>query len=221
MKDKTERLLEILESPGLYDEESVRSLLEDPETAEIYKAINKTADSLTETTEPEIDKEWEAFMAKNRHAFSNTGTGIFRWLPGRNVAAAVAIAAASLSLLAAGIGIGYKVSNNNVNPVAGKAVVDKSSSVKLNETVGDTLAGESSSGLDVAQIVFKDEPLEKILAEISHYYGIPVVYKSDKVKDLHLYFKWNRSLSLDETISRLNLFQQINIMVSDESIIVE
>ena len=87
--------------------------------------------------------------------------------------------------------------------------------------VVDSLANQSSDCLDPSLIVFKDEPLEKILAEISHYYGIPVVFKSDQVKDLHLFFQWNSSQTLAETISRLNLFQQININVSDESIIVE
>ena len=221
MKDKTERLLEILDSPGLYDGEVIGSLLEDPETADIYRVINKTADSLTMTSEPDIDEEWEAFMDKNRYAFSNAGTGILRWIPGRNIAATVAIAAASLSLLAAGIGIGYKVSKNNVDAVVGNISVDESSSGKLTESVGDNLAGESSACLDGAVIVFKDEPLAKILAEISRHYGVAVEFKSDKAKDLHLYFQWDHSLSLAETVSRLNLFQQINIIISDETIIVE
>ena len=221
MKDKTDRLLEILDSPGQYDGEMIGSLLEDAETADFYRAINKTADSLTETSEPDIDEEWEEFMDKNRYAFSNAGTGILRWRSDRNIAAAVAIAAASLSLLAAGIGIGYNVSKNKVDAVVGNVSVDESSSGKLTESAGYNLAGESSACLDEAVIVFKDEPFEKILAEISRHYGVAVEFKSDKAKDLHLYFQWNRSLSLAETVSRLNLFQQINIIITDESIIVE
>lgn len=221
MKVKTERMLKVLESPGLYDEEFVRSLLEDPETAEIYKAINKTADSLTVTNEPDIDKEWNAFLEVRRHLIPDERPGVFRWLQGRNVAAVVVIATASLGLLAAGIGIGYKASRKSVVADVENAGVYDSSADKVASVAGDTLANESSDCRDSSLTVFKDESLEKILDEISRYYGIQVVYRSDSVKDLRLYFQWNRSQPLDETVSRLNLFQQLNIIVSDETIIVE
>lgn len=221
MKDKTDRILEFLEDPGLDDKAMIKEILDDPETAEIYRTISMTADALTDTTEPDVDFEWDTFMKTNRYVLLNHKKGLFRQFYSRKVAVASAIAVASLSLVAAGISISYSVSSrNNRHRVEADDKI-YSSREKTYDAVEDTIKSDVLSLQEAPLVVFKDESLEKILTEMSGYYGVAVMYKNDVVKNLHLYFQWNRSQSLAETLSQLNHFQQIDIILEDNSIIVE
>ena len=49
------------------------------------------------------------------------------------------------------------------------------------------------------------------MTEISKVYGVEVEYNNKDAASLHLYYKFNPSLSLNEIIEQLNTFEQINI----------
>lgn len=221
MKDKTDRILEYIEDPGLNDKAMMKEILDDPETAEIYRTLSMTADALTETTEPDVDFEWDTFMKTNRNVFLNHKKGLFRQFYSRKVAVASVIAVASLSLVAAGISISYSVSNRNYGHRVEADGKINSSSEKTYDAVEDTIKSDVLSLQEAPLVVFKDESLETILTEMSGHYVVAITYKNDVVKNIHLYFQWNRSQSLAETLSQLNHFQRINIMLEDNSIIVE
>lgn len=221
MKDKTDCILEVIEDPSMCEDAWLRDVLADPETAEIYRTINKIADALTETTEPDLNQEWMAFVNKNRDALSLKSTRIFRKIFRRKVVAAVFIALASLSLMAAGIVISFSVSKNNSTEGIGMEERIDHISENASELEEDTLMSETPAGNETLVIIYKDEPLEKIIKDMSLHYGFSVIYKSDAQKDLHLYFQWNRSQSLSETVAQLNHFQQINIKMNGNSLIVE
>lgn len=221
MKDKTDRILELIEDPAIYDEARIRMMLEDPEKAEIYRTINKTVDSLIETGEPDLNEEWNAFVEKNRYAFKNDGSGIFRQIFTRKISAAVFIAIASLSLVAAGIGIGTSLSKRNSKEGLEIEELNNPTNDKKSEIFEDTLMSEISPVMEEPIIIYKDVSLENILNEMSDHYGVAIMYKNEAVKNLHQYFQWNQSQSLAETLSQLNHFQQINTIVNDNTIIVE
>lgn len=221
MKDKTDRILELIEDPAIFDEARIRMMLEDPETAEIYRTINKTVDSLIETGEPDLNKEWNAFVEKNHYALKHGGNGIFRQIFSRKISAAIFIAIASLSLLAAGIGIGTTLSKRNSKEGLEIEEMNNHTYDKKSEIYEDTLMSEISTVMEQPIVIYKDESLENILNEIAEHYGVAIMYKNDAVKNLNLYFQWNQSQSLAETLSQLNHFQQINIIVNDNTMIVE
>ena len=59
MKDRTDRLFEAIEHPDRFSDDEIQEMLNDPCMQELYKQICKTADALTTTEEPDIDREWE------------------------------------------------------------------------------------------------------------------------------------------------------------------
>ncbi len=220
MKDKTDEILRLIENPDKYDDIEINKILEDSETTDIYKTINRAADALSETSNPDIDKEWEAFMEKNKHNFSYNRHNLFKRFFSRKVASIGLIVVASMSLVAAGIGVSYSIKRygKEIDNAEGMKVY---SNEDAGSTSADTLTSEITSNAEVPVKIYKNESLETILNDLSVHYGVSVSYKSESVKDLHLYFQWDSNQSLEETIGMLNHFQQIHIIIADKSIIVE
>lgn len=222
MKDKTEEILRLIENPDNYDDIEISKMLGDSEKADIYKTINLTADALSDTSnlDIDIDKEWEAFMEKKQHDFLPNRHKVFSHFFSRKIASIGLIVAASMSLIAAGIGVSYSIikDNKEIKKAEENKVQSKAEAVVV---AADTLTSELPPIAETPIKIYKNESLESILRDLSAHYGVSVSYKSESVKNLHLYYQWDRTQSLEETIGMLNHFQQIHIMISDKSIIVE
>lgn len=222
MKDKTEEILRLIENPDNYDDIEISKMLGDSEKADIYKTINLTADALSDTSnlDIDIDKEWEAFMEKKQHDFLPNRHKVFSHFFSRKIASIGLIVAASMSLIAAGIGVSYSIikDNKEIKKAEENKVQSKAEAVVV---AADTLTSELPPIAETPIKIFKNESLESILRDLSAHYGVSVSYKSESVKNLHLYYQWDRTQSLEETIGMLNHFQQIHIVISDKSIIVE
>lgn len=61
MKDDIDRLLDAVEHPERFSDEELEKMFEDSETFEMYRLMGRTAYALTDTPEPDIDKEWQDF----------------------------------------------------------------------------------------------------------------------------------------------------------------
>lgn len=222
MKDKTDEILRLIENPDNYDDIEISKMLGDSEKADIYKTINRTADALSDISnlDIDIDKEWEAFMEKKQHDFLPNRHKVFSHFFSRKIASIGLIVAASMSLIAAGIGVSYSIikDNKEIKKAEENKVQSKAEAVVV---AADTLTSELPPIAETPIKIYKNESLESILRDLSAHYGVSVSYKSESVKNLHLYYQWDRTQSLEETIGMLNHFQQIHIMISDKSIIVE
>ena len=221
MKDKTDRILDLIEDPTNYGDVCVKKLLEDAEAAEIYRTINKTVDALTETSEPDVNIEWNAFVEKNQDALKPGNYGIFGNFGGRKTAAAMIIGIASLSLVAAGIGIGFSGSERKSEERLEINGVNNHEGVISPEIIEGTVNAEIPTDAESLTVVYKDESLERIINDIAHHYGCTVKYRTEAVKNLHLYFQWNSSQTVEETVSQLNHFHQIKITMDNNSLTVE
>ena len=89
-------------------------------------------------------------------------------------------------------------------------------SVSANErdskTPDGTITAENDSVAAVDDpILFEDVPLQTILFEVGKIYGVEVRYNNRRTASLHLYYRLDPHLSLDEIIRQLNNFDQINI----------
>lgn len=69
-----------------------------------------------------------------------------------------------------------------------------------------------------AIIVFRKQPLDSILSAVAAYHGAAVDFRDVSKKELYLYYRWDQSLSLDETVAQLNNFERINLTLSDKVI---
>jgi hypothetical protein len=73
----------------------------------------------------------------------------------------------------------------------------------------------------VTPIVFDKATLDSILSQIAQHYGYTVSFRSDKSKPLRLFLTWNLQDSIQKVTDKLNLFEQIHIVLDEQTMIVE
>lgn len=219
MKDNIDRLLDALEHPEKYSDAEVEQLLTDPEAREVYDILRRTADVSAPVPEINIDDEWQRFEAKQPKRRSN----ILHWLSfvaSRNAAAVVIALVGTLAVVAATIGVTrYFIADKEMAQTEQTGPQKQTGIANANVAPTDTIPSETAPLPET--IVFKGENLEKILADISGYYGATVKFNQDAAKSLQLYFEWDQSLPLNEVVEQLNNFEQINITLTDKVLTVK
>lgn len=219
MKDNIDRLLNALEHPENYSDAEVEQLLTDPEAREVYDMLHKAADASAPVPEINIDDEWRRFEAKQPKRRSN----ILRWLSfvaSRNAAAVVIALVGTLAVVAATIGVThYFIADKELAQTEQTAPQKQTAIADSNVAPTDTIPAETTPLPET--IVFKGENLEKILADMSGYYGVTVKFNQDAAKSLQLFFEWDQSLPLKEVVEQLNNFEQINIILTDKVLTVK
>jgi hypothetical protein len=73
----------------------------------------------------------------------------------------------------------------------------------------------------VPPVVFDNVTLDSILPQIARHYGYTVSFRSDKSKPLRLFLTWNPQDSIQKVTDKLNLFEQIHIVLDEQTMIVE
>lgn len=219
MKDKIERLLESVENSDHMSDTELDELLEDTETKAIHNVISRTAYALTETTEPNINNEWEQFLKKHYSPKRNNLRHLINYFISRNAVAVLICAILSFTVIAATIGVKIITTGTDKRD---------NYETEITQTVpADTVSKRNSIDTDTnpsvfsQTYVFKNKSLENIISAIAGYYDATVVFNIDSTKDLRLYFNWDKSLPLEDVIAQLNSFERINITLNDKTIIVD
>ena len=219
MKDNIDRLLDALEHPENYNDTEIEQLLTDPDEREVYEMLRKTADISAPVPEINIDEEWRRFEAKQ----PKRRPVIFRWLSfmaSRNAAAVVTALVGTLAVVAATIGVTHYFNANKEMAQTEQTEPQKQTAIADSKVAPtDTIPAETTPLPET--IVFKGENLEKILADMSGYYGVTVKFNQDAAKSLQLFFEWDQSLPLKEVVEQLNNFEQINIILTDKVLTVK
>ena len=201
--DKYDLVLDIIEHSEKYSSEQLAEIMSEPETREIYNLLCKTESAIKDSEEPDASNEWEKFsdsrLIRSRHVFS--------WF-GSRVASIAAIVGTSLAAVAAGLVVTVSVIDHKSEHI------DETVAVSLSDVADstDTVTTKSETvNVSLAPVMFEDEPLERIMREIAEVYGVEVLFNDMETASLHLYYKFDPSLTLNEVIEQLNTFEQINI----------
>ena len=205
--DNLDKLLEAKEHPERYSESELRELLSDPETNQLYMLMcaSRAEAFLHDSPDAsEVDRQWDRFKAKRRTKKS------FAWIFSRKVAAVAALLIASCSIIMVGVSLSNKF-------------LGKSDGEEINQTAIETTLPSETAQLASQQgndtvIVFEDEKLDKILAEIAPYYKVKVDLKYPSSKGVRLFLKWESATSLPDLIEHLNSFDRINLFLKDDVI---
>ena len=201
--DKYELVLDIVEHPEKYTSEQLAEIMSDPDTKEIYNLLCKTDSAIEAKKEVDVDEEWEDFSEK--HSIRPRRSKF--WF-GNRAASIAAIVGTSIVAVAAGIAVTVAVIDHKPEPVAENVVV--ASSVVAVST--DTITTKNDTVMvTLTPIVFENESLEKIMKEVAVVYGVEVKFSNTDAASLHLYYKFDPSLPLNEVVEQLNTFEQINI----------
>lgn len=200
--DKYDLVLDIIEHPGDYTAGQLHDILSDPEAKEIYILLCKAGDAVRTVEEPDVDAEWDAFSQSHplprRH---------YLWR-GSRAATVAAVVGTSLVAVAAGIAFTVALTVHKPDPVIGEVTVTSSDM----SVAADSLpTGEDTLKVNTAPVMFENEPLEKIMKSVASFYGVEVKFNNRSASTLHLYYKLDPSLSLNEIVEQLNTFEQIDI----------
>lgn len=212
--DKYDLVLDIIEHPEKYQPALLREILSDPETREIYNLLCKTASAIESRREEEADvaSEWNEFeskyIRKPRH-FHLSG----------NRAASIAIfAVSSVVAVAISVAVTMSVIGNKTNHS------DRDNKIVVTEdSIGSQPTAVANAPLSAssAPIMFEDATLEDIMNTIAESYGVAVRFRNKDVAELHLYYRLDPSLTIDEVIAQLNTFDQIKITLNDNTLTID
>lgn len=191
--DKYNLVLDIIEHPEKYTAERLKEILSDPKVREIYNLLCKTDSAIEYHKELDVNAEWNDF-SRSHMPHSR------RWViwSGSRVASIAAIACTSV------VAIAVTISVMNRKPLSEKEVEYMIPSGIMAQ---DTVVAQT----DTTKIMFENESLEVIMKSVASLYGVEVMFRHRETASLHLYYKLDTALSLDEVISQLNTFEQINI----------
>ena len=199
--DKYDLVLDMIEHPENYTSEQLAELLAEPQTREIYNLLCKTDSAIEAYRTIDVDAEWEDFAQKRERRPRLS----YQWR-GSRAASIAAIVGSSVVAVAAGIAVTVAVVAHKQEPVSKEATV-VSTAMPAEAIVTPTDTARTAS----EPVMFENEPLEAIMKEVAAAYGVEVKFNNREVASLHLYYKLDTSLPLNEVVEQLNTFEQINI----------
>lgn len=68
---------------------------------------------------------------------------------------------------------------------------------------------------------FENVTFEKMISEIASYYDLQVKFENNEDKTLRLYYEWNSHSSIENIVKELNQFENINIELQQNELIVK
>ncbi|MGM9778684.1 MAG: FecR domain-containing protein [Prevotella sp.] len=194
--DKIERIIDMTEHPERYTEDELRQLLiDDDEGNRIYKTISELNVAFN------MDSGMRLSQKTKKYHFIN------------KVAAAI-IAICLIS------GIAYAAVALTQRP---------STSANVEATAPSSPSSPATQVSDVpvsntqTPIVktYEDTPLSTIVADIARVFSKQQAYRSDKAQSLRLYFRLDTRRGLEKNIEELNTFENINIEIKGDTLVVD
>ena len=205
--DNLDKLLEAIEHPERFSETELQDLLSDPETNQLYRLMcaSRAEKYLTDASDPsEVDMQWNLFKKKRRRK------SFFSWISSRKAAAVAAVLIASCSIIVVGVSLS--------NRFIGKSDRQEIDQTAVATNLHGEADGQARQQVTDTVIVYEDEKLDKILADIAPYYNVKVDLKYPATKGVRLFLKWESTTGLPELIEHLNSFDRINLYLKDDVI---
>lgn len=212
--DKYDIVLDIIEHPERYTAERLGEILSDPETREVYNLLCKADSAMRSGSEVDVDAEWEEFR-KGKTLRSHKVSAWF----GNRAALIAAIAGTSAAAVAAGIAVTVAVVNRTS---AGEQTLPSAKEDIVAAVAVDTAAAPADTvKVDLSPVMFEDASLDAIMETIASVYNVEVKFANPETASLHLYYKFEPALPLEEIVSRLNTFEQINIRLEAGTLVID
>ena len=206
--NKTDLLLQMMESPQDYTAAEWQEILADYECRELYTLMAKmqstmdAARSEERATDEMIDAEWQQL----KPVASNHSTGFYK-------IAAMIISVAMLS----GIAYAAICMVQQYQQPTGESVLPTGTVRPVSRDVvsepADTIAA-------LKPVLYDNVPLEQILADVSAYYHIKVVYRDDAARHYRLFYQWRPEYSLQTFVEMLNNFEALQLLLENDTLFV-
>lgn len=217
--NKYDLVLDIIGHPEKYSPEQLREILDDPETREIYNLLCMTDSAAkADGTPADVDAEWQRFsqanISKPRHRF-------LTWF-GSRAASIAAIIGISVAAVAAGIAVTVSVADHKAEEKTELHTVESAAMQSSSDAVAEAEALPSDTVVaEIAPIMFEDEALEVIMNKVAAIYGVEISFNNADAAGLHLFYRLDPTLPVEQIISQLNTFEQINIRRDGDTLIID
>ena len=237
--DKFEKILDIIDHQEKYSDEEIREILQDEECRKLYQTMMEvdsallqqnlntqasishspddalSSDSSLGNSSPNIDEEWEKFSQK--HQLQEASHPITSW---RKLAASIAGFVLISGIAFAAIHTYIKRSQEPTQVTADThPETMKSDSIKQ-VAEKDSLTQPKPEKPAIHK-TFENVAFEKMISEIASYYDLQVKFENNEDKTLRLYYEWNSHSSIENIVKELNQFENVNIELQQNELIVK
>ena len=224
--DKFEKILDIIDHQEKYSDEEIREILQDEECRKLYQTMVEV-DSALENPSPiiNVDEEWEKFSQKHQlqeEATQNAAQEaashpITSW---RKLAASIAGFVLISGIAFAAIHTYIKRSQEPTQVTADThPEVIKSDSAKQ-VAAKDSLTHPKPEKPAIHK-TFENVAFEQMISEIASYYDLQVKFENNEDKTLRLYYEWDSHSSIENIVKELNQFENVNIELQQNELIVK
>lgn len=224
--DKFEKILDIIDHQEKYSDEEIREILQDEECRKLYQTMMEV-DSALESPSPiiNVDEEWEKFSQEHQlqeEATQNAAQEaashpITSW---RKLAASIAGFVLISGIAFAAIHTYIKRSQEPTQVTADThPEVIKSDSAKQ-VAAKDSLTHPKPEKPAIHK-TFENVAFEQMISEIASYYDLQVKFENNEDKTLRLYYEWDSHLSIENIVKELNQFENVNIELQQNELIVK
>lgn len=214
--DKFEKILDIIDHQEKYSDEEIREILQDEECRKLYQTMVEV-DSALESPSPiiNVDEEWEKFSQK--HQLQEVSHPITSW---RKLAASIASFVLISGIAFAAIHTYIKRSQETTRVTADThPEVIKSDSAKQ-VAAKDSLTHPKPEKPAIHK-TFENVAFEQMISEIASYYDLQVKFENNEDKTLRLYYEWNSHSNIENIVKELNQFENVNIELQQNELIVK
>ena len=237
--DKFEKILDIIDHQEKYSDEEIREILQDEECRKLYQTMVEvdsaflqqnlntqasishspddalSSNSSLGNSSPNIDEEWEKFSQE--HQLQEVSHPITSW---RKLAASIAGFVLISGIAFAAIHTYIKRSQEPTQVTADThPEVIKSDSAKQ-VAAKDSLTHPKPEK-PVIHKTFENVAFEQMISEIASYYDLQVKFENNEDKTLRLYYEWNSHSSIENIVKELNQFENVNIELQQNELIVK
>ena len=215
--DKFEKILDIIDHQEKYSDEEIREILQDEECRKLYQTMVEV-DSAFESPSPiiNVDEEWEKFSQE--HQLQEKATHpITSW---RKLAASIAGFVLISAIAFAAIHTYIKRSQEPTQVTADThPETMKSDSVK--QVAAKDSLPQPKPEKPAIHKTFENVAFEKMISEIASYYDLQVKFENNEDKTLRLYYEWDSHSSIENIVKELNQFENVNIELQQNELIVK
>lgn len=164
-----------------------------------------------------IDEEWEKFSQEHQLQEADASHPITSW---RKLAASIAGFVLISGIAFAAIHTYIKRSQETTQVTADThPEVIKSDSAKQ-VAAKDSLTHPKPEKPAIHK-TFENVAFEQMISEIASYYDLQVKFENNEDKTLRLYYEWNSHSSIENIVKELNQFENVNIELQQNELIVK
>lgn len=224
--DKFEKILDIIDHQEKYSDEEIREILQDEECRKLYQTMMEV-DSALENPSPiiNVDEEWEKFSQKHQlqeEATQNAAQEaashpITSW---RKLAASIAgfVLISGIAFAAIHTYIKRSQEPTQITADTHPEVIKLDSAKQVAAT--DSLTHPKPEKPAIHK-TFENVAFEQMISEIASYYDLQVKFENNEDKTLRLYYEWNSHSSIENIVKELNQFENVNIELQQNELIVK